>query len=307
MNTTQLECFVNLANTLNFMKTAEQMSLSQPAVSKQIQALEQELAAKLFIRTTRSVSLTDAGIRFLPEADSMLKSWYRSKDLIAQVQEGRLGRIRIGYCDPQANYIISRILQKMKESHLSFYPEFYLAQLDNCLSRLERGELDIILSMKDFSFSSDGMIFMKLITESFVCTARKDYPLFESIAPDQSQITADSFLKYPQIMCIPEYLRRNSFLKKQPLLPVNDSVPLYRVNYVNESYTLILAGLGYSLIPHYLLIPHPDLRFIDWKGSPEAPLGIYYRKGEVREKRLVREFLRSSSQVFSDIPSLMRF
>ena len=43
MNITQLECFVNIAGTMNFMKTAELMSLTQPAVSRQLQALEQEL------------------------------------------------------------------------------------------------------------------------------------------------------------------------------------------------------------------------------------------------------------------------
>ena len=58
MNTQQLECFTTLAKTLNYAKTAEQLSLSQPAVSRQIQSLETELNAKLFNRTTRSVSLT---------------------------------------------------------------------------------------------------------------------------------------------------------------------------------------------------------------------------------------------------------
>ena len=83
MNTTQLECFVSLASTLNFAKTAEQVYLTQPAVTKEIQSLESELSAKLFIRTTRSVSLTDVGRQFLPEANSILNSYYHAKDWIA--------------------------------------------------------------------------------------------------------------------------------------------------------------------------------------------------------------------------------
>ena len=61
MNTSQLECFISLANTLNYMKTSEQLGLTQPAVTKQIQSLETELCCKLFNRTTRSVTLTRAG------------------------------------------------------------------------------------------------------------------------------------------------------------------------------------------------------------------------------------------------------
>ena len=89
MNTTQLECFVNIANTLNFIKTAELMSLSQPAVSRQIQALENELGVRLISRTTRSVSLTEAGERFLPDATDMLHTFYHSRDTLSSFNASR--------------------------------------------------------------------------------------------------------------------------------------------------------------------------------------------------------------------------
>ena len=78
MNTQQLECFTTLAKTLNYAKTAEQLSMSQPAVSRQIQSLETELGAQLFNRTTRSVSLTQVGFQFLPLSPSTLPCRTRS-------------------------------------------------------------------------------------------------------------------------------------------------------------------------------------------------------------------------------------
>ncbi len=80
MNTTQLECFVSLANTLNYVKTADQLGLTQPAVSKQIKSLENELGTRLFDRTTRFVSLTQVGQQFLPEASNILNTYYHSKE-----------------------------------------------------------------------------------------------------------------------------------------------------------------------------------------------------------------------------------
>lgn len=58
MNTTQLECFMTVANFLNFSRAAEVLRITQPAVSHQINALENELGVKLFHRTSKSVRLT---------------------------------------------------------------------------------------------------------------------------------------------------------------------------------------------------------------------------------------------------------
>ena len=96
MNTSQLECFISLASTLNFAKTAEQVYLTQPAVTKEIQALEAELSARLFIRTTRSVSLTEVGHQFLPEANSILNSYYHAKDWISSFHSKSKNSLRIG-------------------------------------------------------------------------------------------------------------------------------------------------------------------------------------------------------------------
>ena len=79
MNTTRLQCFTTLAGTLNYVKTADELHMTQPAVSRQIQSLEQELGAALFHRTTRSVSLTQIGLQFLPEAGAMLNAYYHSR------------------------------------------------------------------------------------------------------------------------------------------------------------------------------------------------------------------------------------
>lgn len=62
LNTTQLECFLAVANCLNFSRAAEQLRLTQPAVSHQISTLEDELGVKLFKRTSKSVRLTRRGI-----------------------------------------------------------------------------------------------------------------------------------------------------------------------------------------------------------------------------------------------------
>ena len=73
MNTVQLECFLAVAEYLNFSRAAEFLKITQPAVSHQITSLEDELGIRLFVRTSKNVNLTEAGLMFMEDASSILK------------------------------------------------------------------------------------------------------------------------------------------------------------------------------------------------------------------------------------------
>ena len=88
MNTTQLECFMAVSNFLNFSRAAESLRLTQPAVSHQISALEDELGVRrLFQRTSKSVRLTQQGYLFTQYAGEMLKLTRTAR---IRLQESRL-------------------------------------------------------------------------------------------------------------------------------------------------------------------------------------------------------------------------
>ena len=72
MNTFQLECFLAVASHLNFARAAEQMKITQPSITHQIQTLENELTVKLFRRSTRTVELTTEGHIFLSDAKNIV-------------------------------------------------------------------------------------------------------------------------------------------------------------------------------------------------------------------------------------------
>ena len=86
MNTTQLECFMAVSNYLNFSRAAEHLRITQPAVSHQINTLEDELGVKLFYRTSKRVRLTQAGHLFSQYAQEILSLSSMSK---ARLKESR--------------------------------------------------------------------------------------------------------------------------------------------------------------------------------------------------------------------------
>ena len=83
MNTVQLECFIAVAEYLNFSKASRSLKITQPAVSHQIQTLEEELEVKLFNRTSKSVTLTHEGALFLTDAQLILKTVLSAKERLA--------------------------------------------------------------------------------------------------------------------------------------------------------------------------------------------------------------------------------
>ena len=79
MNTFQLACFLMVAETLNFARAAERLSVTQPAVTHQIRSLEEELGVKLFRRSTRLVELTREGLLFTSDARTIMETAARAR------------------------------------------------------------------------------------------------------------------------------------------------------------------------------------------------------------------------------------
>jgi DNA-binding transcriptional LysR family regulator len=97
MELRHLRYFVELTNDLHFGRAAARLGMSQPPLSQQIAALETELGIKLLDRTSRRVTLTEAGELFLREARTTLKSAERAINVAHQVRRGERGSLAIGF------------------------------------------------------------------------------------------------------------------------------------------------------------------------------------------------------------------
>lgn len=96
MNINQLKYFVALAEELSFTRAARRLHISQPPLSKQIALLEEELAVRLFNRTSRRVELTEAGRIYLYEVKAILARLSRATARARSVEQGMEGIIEVG-------------------------------------------------------------------------------------------------------------------------------------------------------------------------------------------------------------------
>lgn len=97
MELRHLRYFIAVAQELHFGRAAQNLGISQPPLSQQIQALELELGARLFERTNRRVALSEAGRLFLEEARLVLAQVDKAADVARRAQLGELGEMKIGF------------------------------------------------------------------------------------------------------------------------------------------------------------------------------------------------------------------
>ena len=114
MDVQQIKNFLVLCDTLNFRKAAEQINIVQPALSKQIQLLENEVGALLFNRSKRTVILTEAGIFFQKETNRILQDLNKTIIKTAQLHNGEAGEIRVTHASSAMNTVVPSFLVKVK-------------------------------------------------------------------------------------------------------------------------------------------------------------------------------------------------
>jgi DNA-binding transcriptional LysR family regulator len=119
MELRHLRYFVAVAEVLHFRKAAENLHMVQPALSKQIRALESELGLQLLERDRRHVLLTEAGKTFLEEAIAVLARADGAKARAIAVSRGEVGALTIGFIQPALADLLPRSLRRFRREYPS--------------------------------------------------------------------------------------------------------------------------------------------------------------------------------------------
>ncbi len=142
----QLEAFLQVAHHRSFSRAAEALFLTQPSVTARIQSLEREIGERLFERTGRSVTLTDAGHAFIPHAQRALTAVQEGTDAIEAVRHGDVGSIRIGASSSIATYVLPGILKHFRETRPRVHVHLTTGNTEDIVERLIAGETHVVVS-----------------------------------------------------------------------------------------------------------------------------------------------------------------
>ncbi|MEO8403974.1 MAG: LysR substrate-binding domain-containing protein [Chitinophagaceae bacterium] len=196
MDIQQIKNFQVLCETLNFRKAAEQINIVQPALSKQIQLLEQEVGAMLFNRSKRTVVLTEAGIFFQKETNRILHDLNKTITRTSQLHNGEAGEIKVTHASSAMNTVVPSFLFKVK----GVWPN--LKTIVQETSNFE--QIDMLLARKtDIGIAPNILVPPEinskiLYKENFVLILPKDHPLSKKRLTDLSILKNETFI-LPQV------------------------------------------------------------------------------------------------------------
>ena len=138
----ELECFVAVADNLSFSKAAKQLHLSQPPLSRQIQALEEKLGAKIFTRSAHKVALTHSGARFLEDARAILRHLDHAAEAIRYESQEETGRLHLGFIGGYLDVKFARLIQRFRKDYPASLVELEDRDSPGQVKAILAGELD---------------------------------------------------------------------------------------------------------------------------------------------------------------------
>lgn len=143
MDINRLNEFITLASCLNYSKAANQLFLTQPALSRHIAALEQSLETKLFYRDTHSVQLTAVGELFYAEAVKIMEHYNKAIALVQDATSAVGGELRIGFLGSAEQTVLTGFITGFTASHPQINLNMICEPVDALYHRLADNLIDL--------------------------------------------------------------------------------------------------------------------------------------------------------------------
>ncbi len=266
MNTTQIKCFLALADTLNFTKAASRLYMSQPGLSRQIASLEQELNTQLFIRSQKGVSLTPAGALLAREQVQLHEAQLQLVRRVQTVGQGYTGELSLGLLEGQwMGAELTEVFRSFMKKHPNVDLRISKGSFGELRRLLQEGSIDAAFTLRFELDDMDGVDHFVYDPDTAVFAVSRRLPLGQ-----KENIGIDDMLQETLLMISPEDCRAG-YEQSLAHFRASGAGPL-TIRQAPNLTTMMLwieLGLGVGVINHRSSIAsNPDIRLIS-----EVPLG----------------------------------
>lgn len=236
-----LRYFSKLAETLSFSETADYFRVPSSSVSRRIKDLEETLGVELFLRTTRSVSLTDLGVLYLTEIKTALQTIEIADEMCKAQSISPSGTVRITAMPGYAELYVLPAIDRMR----TLYPdlEFDLNITDQTLS-LSSNDADI--AIRATSDLPDQVVARRLSEHNFILVASPDF-----INQNGRPQTSDDLCSFPVFMYRTPHGVLNWQAQKNQTWKDIELTPRYVSNHGQSLLESVVRGQGMALLPSW--------------------------------------------------------
>jgi DNA-binding transcriptional LysR family regulator len=277
MELRHLRYFVAVAEEQNVTRAATRLHVSQPALSRQVRDLEDELGVTLFERTAKAVRLSEAGRVFLLEAQAVLRRAEEAVRTVKSVANGERGQIHVGYAPSLTVEILPRALRSFQEANPGVRVQLHDLSTEEMLGGLREGRLDVALLIHPTEKALGGLAFEELVRYPVCVAAHASHRVARTRKTGLDDLVNERLIVYTR-KDYPEYHDWLATLfapKKAPhIAEEHDSA--------TSLIAAVEAGRGVALVPRaFECLSGPRL-----KVRPISPAPPPFIVGVARRKKL---------------------
>jgi DNA-binding transcriptional LysR family regulator len=281
MNSHQLECFIQVAETLSFARAAEIMNMSQPSVSRQIHSLEEELGVPLFQRTTRSVTLTPYGSQFLIDARQIFRHMAVASLRMRQKDQPQISLLSIGCCMGYDLDFFTNLLQKTKSEIPDLHPYLRIIPHKHIINLFMENQIDAVLGFKEDIYEKSDVKYLHLFYVDICCVVAASHPFAQ-----RTSIPVEALFSENMVICnTPDLPLSVSQLQKQLESHFMLSSSYY-CDDVPVALSMVRAGYGFAVLPDLQSDMYSDVACIPIETMEPLSYGLYYKKSSTENPAL---------------------
>lgn len=283
MDISYLKTFLSIAATGSFSRSAELIHLSQPAITKRIQALETELEVKLFDRIGRRVSLTEAGRLFEPRARRLVNELDETISSLQSLGGDIGGKLSIGISHHLGLHRLPAVLRAFCLANPRVQLDISFMDSERAHEAVARGDVELAaITLAGEPATQIESILLWRDRLSFVCS--RDHALAAKPAPNLRTLAA-----LP--CCLPSsatYTGRiiQACFQREGLV----LQPALETNYMETLARMTEIGLGWSVLPETLASASPTLTRLQVPVALSRNLGLIVNRQRTRS-RAARAFI----------------
>ncbi|MCF8011564.1 MAG: LysR family transcriptional regulator [Clostridiales bacterium] len=243
MNLNQIETFLWVAELNSFTAAARQLFMSQPAISFQIKAIEDELHVSLFKRHDKKVTLTEAGSLFYKEAKEIIEHYYKITEGINNIKGLKKGKLNLGASTIPGEYVLPHFIGRFKKIYPDIEISLKIGDSGNVINWIKKKE--VALGITGAKVYSEGIECQPWIYDKLVLIAPFDFQ-----PGGKDNVSLEELITYPFIV-----REKNSGTRKtqEKILEEKglylDNLNVYmELGSTRSVLTAVEAGLGVSFI-----------------------------------------------------------
>ncbi len=274
MDTQALTAFLAVAESGSFSTAAERLFLTQPAVSKRIAQLEQQLGTRLFDRVGRRIRLTEAGEALLPRARQVLLDLEDMSRAISNLTGTVSGTLRIGTSHHIGLHRLPPVLRRFSREYPDVKLDIHFIDSEEAWEAVLHGDLE--MGVVTLPPQPDPRLHTQAVWQDpLVFMAAPEHPLARL-----DRVTLETLTGYSAILPSPVTFTRRivESLFEEQALTLNISMS---TNYLETIHMMVSIGLGWSVLPETMLDDSVVRLNVD-TALPVRRLGVVTHPGRSR-------------------------